>query len=65
MKNEDNEKARRIGNSLARLFTQMAQCVEPEADPFNEAAEHYDQLITENKKEEAFQFAQSCKDRRV
>lgn len=63
MKNEDNEKARSIGNSLARLFTQMAQCVEPEADPFNEAAEHYDQLITENKKEEAFQFAQSCKDR--
>ena len=38
MKNEDNEKARRIGSSLARLFTQMAQCVEPEADPFDTAA---------------------------
>lgn len=62
MKNEDNEKARRIGSSLARLFTQMAQCVEPEADPFDTAANHYDQLIQEGKADEALQFALSCKD---
>ncbi len=62
MKHEDYEKARRIGQSLAKTFTSMAQCVEPEADPFDIAAEHYDQLNAEGKHEEAFQFALSCKD---
>ena len=62
MKNDDNDKARRIGMSLAQTFTSMAQCVEPEADPFDIAAEHYDQLNAEGKHEEAFQFALSCKD---
>ena len=62
MKSDDNAKARRIGQSLGKLFTQMAQCVEPEADPFDIAAEHYDQLNAEGKHEEAFQFALSCKD---
>ena len=62
MKSDDNNKARRIGQSLAKLLTQMAQCVEPEADPFDIACEHYDQLNAEGKHEEAFQFALSCKD---
>lgn len=63
MKNSDEEsKARRIGMSLAQTFTSMAQSVEPEADPFDICAEHYDQLYAEGKHEEAFQFALSCKD---
>lgn len=63
MKNSDDEyKARRIGISLAQTFTSMARCVEPEADPFDIAAEHYDQLNAVGKYEEAFQFALSCKD---
>lgn len=62
MKNKDYDKARRIGMSLAQTFTSMAQCVEPEADPFDIAAEHYDQLNAEGKHEEAFQFALSCKE---
>ena len=62
MKNDDYNKARRVGQSLAEIFTSMAQCVELEADPFDIAAEHYDQLNAEGKHEEAFQFALSCKD---
>ena len=62
MKNDDYNKARRVGQSLAEIFTSMAQCVEPEADPFDVACEHYDQLNAEGKHEEAFQFALSCKD---
>ena len=62
MKHEDYDKARRIGMSLAQTFTSMAQCVEPEVDPFDIAADHYDQLNAEGKYEEALQFALSCKD---
>ena len=62
MKNDDECKARRMGTSLAHTFTSMAQCVEPEADSFEIAAKHYDQLNAEGKHEEAFQFALSCKD---
>lgn len=61
-KGDYDETARRIGQSLAQTFTSMAQCVEPEVDPFDIAAEHYDQLNAEGKHEEAFQFALSCKD---
>lgn len=62
MKSDSSEEAAEIGHSLAKLFTRMAQCVEPKADPFDIAAEHYDQLNAEGKHEEAFQFALSCKD---
>ena len=62
MKNEDYDKARRIGQSLAETFTSMAHCVEPETNPVDAAWEHYDQLINEGKTEEALQFALSCKD---
>lgn len=63
MKNSDDEyKARRIGISLAQTFTSMARCVEPEADPFDIAWDHYEQLFDHGKIEEALQFALSCKD---
>ena len=62
MKSDDNNKARRIGQSLAKLLTQMAQCVEPEADPLDAAIAHYDQLVNEGKNDEALEFALSCKD---
>ena len=62
MKHEDYDKVRRIGLSLAETFTAMAQCVEPEANPFDEAWERFDQLVNEGKNDEALQFALSCKD---
>lgn len=61
MKHEDDGKARRLGNRLAQMFTQMAQCVEPEADPFDEALEHYNNLCDTGKDDEALNFALSCK----
>ena len=62
MKSDDNSKARLIGQTLAELFTRMAQCVEPEINPCDAAWEHYDQLIDEGKTDEALQFALACKE---
>ena len=59
MKNEDNSKARRIGNALANNFTRMAQIAEPEADPLDLALEQYNQLLDDDM-EKAYQFALSC-----
>lgn len=62
MKGDDEKIARRLGNNLSQMFTAMAQSVEPEADPFDEALEHYSKLREEGKTDEALQFALSCKE---
>lgn len=61
-KSDDAVKARRIGSNLSQAFTAMAQCMEPEADPFDEAVGHYNNLLAEGKDDEALSFALSCKE---
>lgn len=63
MKDDDDRKAYRLGNKLAQMFTSMAQSIEPEADPFDEAWNYYQQLGNEGKIDEALRFALSCKDK--
>lgn len=60
MKSDDSTKALRLGKALAQNFTEMAQSITPEADPFDMAVEQYDQLYNAGKRDEALQFALSC-----
>lgn len=63
MKNSDDDNyARKIGYKLADLLSFMAQSCEPETDPFDEAVDNYNKLLSEGKEEEAFKFALSCKE---
>ena len=60
-KSDGDKNAHQIGCSLAETFTAMAQSVEPEADPYDEALEQFQTLYDEKRYDEALQFALSCK----
>ncbi len=62
IKHENEQRARGIGNALAQLFSQIAQSIEPEIPPLNKVINKYNNLVNQNKGEEALQYALACKD---
>ena len=61
IKHENEQRARDIGNTLAQLFSQIAQSIEPETSPLNKVINKYNKLLEQDKKEEALEYALECR----
>lgn len=62
MKSNDDDDMARIGKKLATAFTKIAQSVEPQDDPLTTSLGGYEELIEQEKYQEAINYCLSCID---